>query len=101
MKPKVRNDLKFHGFKPKAMKWDKSFITNLKEPIKIWVPKSEILFVSDMLYNMIRALVMVPEPWLLLTHNRRKAYVPKSNFERWRKCGNWRKLDREDNWYGY
>ena len=68
-KPKVLNEHKPLNFKHKAQKKNKPFITNPKGPIKIWVPKSEILDVVDMLKRKGEAEVMVPRQWLLTTHN--------------------------------
>ena len=49
VKSKVLNEHKPHNFKHKAQKKTKPFKTNHKGPIKIWVPKSEILDVANML----------------------------------------------------
>ncbi|KAK2443928.1 bromodomain-containing protein [Trifolium repens] len=75
--------------------------TNTKGPIKIWVPKSEIIFASDLHTKKAKAAMLVPGQWLLTTYDRRKAYVPNPDSERGRHCGIWRKSKREDHWYGY
>lgn len=48
---------------------------NPKGPIRLLVPKSEIIFVSDLLQGKIKAAVLVPGKWMLTTYDRRKAYV--------------------------
>jgi len=64
--------------------------------MKIWVPKSKILYVIDMLYGKVKAPVLVPVQWLLTTHDKRKAYVPNPYHERGRNCGIWRKPEMKD-----
>ena len=46
-----------------------------------------------------RSQVMVPGQWLLMTHDRRKVYVPNPNNERGRNCGIWKQPDLQDHWY--
>ncbi|WJX39726.1 hypothetical protein P8452_27246 [Trifolium repens] len=75
--------------------------TNTKGPIKVWVPKSEIMFASDLRTKKAKAAKLVPGQWLLTTYDRRKAYVPNPDSERGRHCGIWRQSKREDHWYGY
>jgi len=66
------NEQKPLNFKHKAQKKkSKTFSTNPKGPIKIWVHKSEILDVADMLKRNGKAKVMVPEQWLFMTHDMR------------------------------
>jgi hypothetical protein len=52
--------------------------------MKIWVPKSEILYASDMLYGRKKAPVMVHGQWLLTKHDNIIAYVPNTNTKRGR-----------------
>ena len=60
-KHKVLNDQKPLNFKHKAQKKKtKTLSTNPKGPIKIWVPKSEILDAADMLKRNGKTEVMVP-----------------------------------------
>jgi len=75
------------NFKNKAQKKTESFRTNPKGPIKIWVPRSEIVDAADMLKRNGKEKVMVPGQWLLTIHDRRKVYVPNPNNERGRNCG--------------
>jgi len=49
VKPRVLNEHKPRNFKQKAQKKTKPFRTNHKGPIKIWVPKSKIVYAADML----------------------------------------------------
>jgi hypothetical protein len=89
------SDRSFKQRPPKAIK------TNSKGPIKIWVLKSEIVFASDLHSKKVIAASLVPGQWLLMTYDRRKAYVPNPHSERGRKCGVWRKAKREDHWDRY
>ncbi|KAK2382366.1 putative mitochondrial protein [Trifolium repens] len=89
------SDRSFKQRPPKAIK------TNSKGPIKVWVPKSEIVFASDLHSRKAKAAVLVPGQWLLTTYDRRKAYVPNPNSERGRHCRVWRKAKREDHWDKY
>ena len=75
------SDKPYKRRKPKEMK------TNHKGPMKIWVPKSEIVFASDLHSRKAKAAIMVPGQWLLMTYDRRKAYVPNPDSERGRYCG--------------
>lgn len=38
-----------HYYKAKSQRKRKSYKTNLKGPIRVWVPKNEIVFAADML----------------------------------------------------
>jgi hypothetical protein len=69
--------------------------------MKIWVPKSEIIFASDLHSRKAKTTILVPGQWLLTTYDRRKAYVPNPNSKRGRKCRVWRKEKREDHWDRY
>jgi len=91
VKPKVLNEHKPHNFRHKAQKKTKPFRTNHKGPIKIWVPKSKILYVAYMLKRKGKAEIMIPGQWLLTTHDRRKMYVLNPNHERGRNRGILRK----------
>ncbi|WJX24547.1 hypothetical protein P8452_13641 [Trifolium repens] len=73
--------------------------TNTKGPIKIWVPKSQIIFASGLHTKKAKAAMLVPGQWLLTTYDGRKAYVPNPDSERGRYCGIWRQSKREDHWY--
>ncbi|KAK2450263.1 hypothetical protein QL285_009391 [Trifolium repens] len=87
--------------RPYKQKQPKALRTNPRGPIKIWVPKSEIVFVSDLHSKKARAAFLVPGQWVLASHDRRPAYVPNPDSERGRNCGIWRKPKREDHWYEY
>jgi len=82
------NEQKLPNLNHKAQKNNsKTSSTNPKGPIKIWVPKSEIVNATYMPKSKRGSQVMVPRQWLLMTHDRRKVYVPNPNNERGRNCG--------------
>jgi hypothetical protein len=87
--------------RPQRQKQPRVARTNHKEPIKIWVPKSEIVYVSGLHTKKARAPFLVPGQWLLASHDRKQAYVPNPDSERGRNCWIWRKPKREDHWYWY
>ena len=90
IKPKVLSDQKLSNFQHKVQRMkSKTSSTNLKGPINIWVPKSEIVNVADMPKSKGKAKIMVPRQWLLKTYDRREVYVPHPLNER-RKCEVWR-----------
>ena len=68
----------------------KASSTNLKGPIKQWVPKSEIVNATDMSKSKANAKIMVPRQRLLKTHDRREVQLPQPNNEGRRKCEIWR-----------
>ena len=83
VKPKVLSDQKQSSFQHKVQKKkSKTSSTNLKGPIKIWVPKSEIVNVADMPKSKGKTKIMVPRQRLLKTHDRREVYVPYPNNEK-------------------
>jgi len=86
-KPKVVNEHKRLNFKQKAQKKTKPFRTNPKGPKKIWVPKSEILDVVDMLKRKGKAEVMVLGQWLLTTHAGEKCMFPTLEMKEGRTVG--------------
>jgi hypothetical protein len=97
IKPKVLSEQKSFKFKHKAQKKkSKTSSTNPKGPIKIWVPKFEIVNVANMPKSKRGSQVMVPGQWLLATHDRRKVYVPNPKNERGRKCGICRQPEWQD-----
>ena len=87
--------------RPYKQKQSKVMRTNSKGPIKVWVPKSEIVLAADLHSKKARAAFLVPGQWLLASYDRRQAYVPNPDSERGRNCGIWRKPKREDHWYWY
>jgi hypothetical protein len=96
---KVLNNSKPYSLRLKVIEIENSFRTNPKEPLKIWVHKCDIVYVSGMLHGKVKAPVMVSRQWFLMTHDRRKAYVPNTNHERGRHCEFWRKPERQECWY--
>jgi len=77
----------------------KTFSTNLKGPIKQWVPKSEIVNTADMPKSKTKAKIMVPRQRLLKKHDKREVNVPQANNERRRKCEVWMQPVWQDHWY--
>jgi len=64
IKPKVLSEQKPPNFKHKDQKKkSKTSSTNPKGPIKIWVPKSEIVNAADMPKSKGKSQVMVPGQW--------------------------------------
>jgi hypothetical protein len=63
--------------------------------MKIWIPKSETIFASDLHTKKAKAAIMVPGQWLLTTYDMRRTYVPNSNSERRRFCGVWKQVKRQ------
>ena len=51
-------------------------MANTKEPKKIWVPKKNIIDVANVLDSRKEMPIIVPRQWLLMTHGKRKVYVP-------------------------
>jgi len=66
------------------------FMTNIKEPKKIWVPKKIIFPITNILDRSKQSPIMVPGQWLLATHDRRKAYVPMPDSLLWWNNHFWR-----------
>jgi len=64
----------------------KTSSTNLKGPIKQWVPKSEFVNTADMPKSKGKAKIMVHRQRLLKTYDRSEVYVPHPHNERRRKC---------------
>ena len=81
-------------YKPKH-KSSQTNATNLKGPRKIWVPKSQIIPVVDLLDRKKEKPVMVPGQWMLTSHDGRKVYVPKPKAPQWWTGNFWRESDRE------
>jgi len=101
-KPKVLVNQKHSNLTHKVQEVkSKTSSTNLKGPIKQWVPKSEIVNTVDMPKNKGKAKIMVPRQRLLKTYDRREVYVPHPHNERRRKCEVWRQPIWQDHWYVY
>jgi len=47
-----------------------------KGPKKIWVPKSKIILVANLLDSRKETPAMVPGQWLLTTDDKKKFYIP-------------------------
>lgn len=57
----------FPTHKPKFVK--NSGKTNQKEPRKLWVPKDKIIYVVDILSNVVKTPIMVLELRMLAAHD--------------------------------
>jgi len=100
VKPKVLSDQKLPNFQNKVQKKkSKTSSTNVKGPIKISVPKYEIVNIWDMPKSKGKAKILVPRQRLLKTHDRREVYVPYSNNERRRNFEIWRQPNWQHHWY--
>jgi len=77
----------------------KTTSTNLKGPIKQWVPKSEIVNTTVMSKSKGKTKIIVPRQRLLKTYDRREVYVRHPHNERMRKCENLRHPIWQDHWY--
>jgi len=77
----------------------KTSSTNPKEPIKQWVPKSEIVNTAYMSKSKAKAKIMVYEQRLLKEHDWREVNVSHPHNERRRECEVWRQPVWEDHWY--
>jgi hypothetical protein len=100
VKPKVLSNQNLTNFQHKEQKKEsKISSTNLKGPIKIWVPKSEIVNVTYMPKSKGKAKVKVHRQRLLKTYDTREVYVPYPHNERRRKCEIWRQPSWQDYWY--
>jgi len=77
----------------------KTYNTNLKGPMKQWVPKSKIVNTAEMPKSKGKKKIMVPGQWLLKTNDRREVYVPHPHNERRRKCEVCRQPVWQDHWY--
>jgi len=99
-KPKVLVNQKQSSLQHKVQEVkSKTSSTNLKGPIKQWVPKSELVNTADMPKSKGKAKIMVPRQRLLKTYHSREAYVPHPHNERRRKCEVWRQPIWQDHWY--
>ena len=99
--PKVLNKAELGGFNHNSLKKKRPARTNPRGPIKIWVPKNEIVYVAGVSKRKDKATFLVPGQWLLSSYDRRQVYVPNPEHARGRLCGFWRKPEREDSWYWY
>jgi len=99
-KPKVFVNQKQSNLQHKVQEVkSKTSSTNLKGPIKQWVPKYEIVNTADMPKSKGKAKIMVPRQRFLKTYGKREVYVPHPHNERRRKCEVWRQPIWQDHWY--
>jgi len=97
--PKVWKKTKQDNFRQRTQRKFKTPWTNPRGPIKIWVPKTDIVDVASVSKRKRKAEVLVPGQWLFATHDRRKVFVPNLIHERGRNTGIWRKPNWQDHWY--
>ena len=81
-------------------KQNKILKTNQKGPIRVWVPKSEIVYAAGMHPKKKRKL-MVSGLWLLTSHDRRQALIPHPESARGRNSRVWWQPEGKDHWYRY
>lgn len=74
--------------------------TNPKEPIRLWAPKYEIVYPTNMFQERRKTVIMVHGQWLVTTYDRRKSYVLNPNSEREGNYGIRRKPKMKDHRYG-
>jgi hypothetical protein len=99
VKPKnVFQGLPHYGFSGSYQKQKKSKRTNSEGPIRIWVPKSEIMYTAGM-HPKKKTKLMVSGQWMFTTHDRRQALVPHPESERGRNCRIWWEPKRQNYWY--
>jgi len=99
-KPKVLVNQKQSNLQHKVQKVkSKTSSTNLKGPIKQWVPKYEIVNTADMPKSKGKEKIMVPRQRLLKTYDRREVYVPHPHNDRRRKCEVWKQPIWQGHWY--
>jgi hypothetical protein len=68
---------KYHAINSPKIPRNSGKKTNKRGPRK-WVPKNKIILLADNSGSSSKPPVMVPEQWILVTHNGRKAYVPRT-----------------------
>ncbi|WJX12733.1 hypothetical protein P8452_03195 [Trifolium repens] len=81
-------------------KKNKILKTNQKGPIRVWVPKSEIVYAAGMHPKKKRKL-MVSGLWLLTSHDRTQALIPHPESARGRNSRVWWQPEGKDHWYRY
>jgi hypothetical protein len=77
-------------------KENKILKTNQHGPIRIWVPKSEIVYTASMHPKKKRKL-LVSRQWMLTSHDRRQALVPHTESARGRNNRIWWEPERKNN----
>ena len=97
--PEVWKKTKQDNFRRRTQRKFKTPRINPIGPIKIWVPKSDIVDVAGVSKRKRKAKVLVPGQWLLATHDGRTVYVPNPDHDRGRNCEIWRKPNWQNHWY--
>ena len=67
-----------------AQKKGKPFRTNKKGPIKLWVSRNEIVYISGKVHKKMLDSIIEPGQWLLTFYYGRNACVPSFGYERGR-----------------
>ncbi|RHN74110.1 putative RNA-directed DNA polymerase [Medicago truncatula] len=102
VKPKVLNDQKPLSIHPKVQgRKSKASRTNPKGPMKIWVPKSELVKNAGVPKGKRETKVMVPRQRMFKAHDWRESFVPYPYNERWRRSEVWWQPDWKNHWYRY
>ncbi|KAK2423877.1 gag-protease polyprotein [Trifolium repens] len=83
-----------------SKKKNKIHRTNQNGPIRVWVPKSEIVYIAGMHPKKKRKL-MVSGLWLLTSHDRRQALIPHPESARGMNSRVWWQPEGKDHWYRY
>jgi hypothetical protein len=101
-KPKhfQKGQVDFRKSEPHKKKKNKVLRTNQRGPIRIWVPKSEIMYTTGMHPKKKRKL-LVSRQWMLSTHDRRQALVPHPESARGWNSRIWWEPERKNHWYRY
>ncbi|WJX48740.1 25S rRNA (cytosine(2870)-C(5))-methyltransferase [Trifolium repens] len=81
-------------------KKNKILKTNQKGPIRVWVPKSEIVYAAGM-HPKKKRKFLVSRQWLLTSHDRRQALIPHPESTRGRNSRVWWQPERKNHWYRY
>ena len=83
-KPKVWKKTEQENFRQKTQMRLITSRTNQRGPMRIWVPKTEIVDAAGMSKRKRKAEVLVSGQWLLTTYDGRKVYVSNPDHERGR-----------------
>ncbi|RHN38492.1 hypothetical protein MtrunA17_Chr0c01g0488991 [Medicago truncatula] len=102
VKPKVLNDQKLLSTHSKVQgRKSKTSRTNPKGPMKIWVPKSELVKTAGVPKGKRETKVMVPRQWVFKAYDWRERFVPYPYHERWRRSEVWWQPNWKNHWYRY
>jgi len=74
----------------------KSSKPNKKEPMRLWVPRNEIVYISKKVHIKTLDSNLEPGQWLITFYNGRNVRVPSPKSEKGKYCGYWRKPGETD-----